>query len=73
MVLLPDDREIEVHVRNISHDGFMAEASESLCEGTCFGIEIPGRGIVRAEVRWVEGKAFGAHFLAPIKIRSIEN
>jgi hypothetical protein len=71
-VLLPDDREIQVHIRNISPGGFMAVSSEAIAEGTCFGIEIPGRGIVRAEVYWADGEAFGASFQVALKIRKVE-
>jgi hypothetical protein len=67
-VLLPDDREIRVYVRNISSDGFMAQALEAPAEGTRFGIELPGRGIVRAEVRWANGDAFGARFDRPLRL-----
>lgn len=70
-ILLPDDREIHVSVRNISPDGFMAVSTQALAEGTCFGIEMPGRGIVRAEVRWTEGGAFGARFVLPLELQEI--
>jgi hypothetical protein len=65
--LLPDDREITLTIRNVSAEGFMALAPDalrraSLREGTWFGVAVPGRGIVRAQVRWVEGDGFGARF-----------
>jgi hypothetical protein len=72
-ILLPDDREITVAVRNISTEGFMACTDQIVPEGTCFGIDFPGRGIVRAEVRWSEGDAFGARFQAPLEIRAVED
>ncbi|MEA3004049.1 MAG: hypothetical protein QOH81_2837 [Sphingomonadales bacterium] len=72
VVLLPDDREIRVHIRNISPGGFMAVSSVQIPEGTCFGIEIPGRGIVRAEVCWTDGEAFGASFQTLLKIRKVD-
>ena len=68
-VLLPDDREVTVAIRNISSDGFMAFTEEALVEGTRFGIEIPGRGIVRAETRWFEAGSFGARFETPLEIQ----
>ncbi|HEY0414099.1 MAG TPA: PilZ domain-containing protein [Allosphingosinicella sp.] len=70
-VLLPDDREIRVDVRNISPEGFMAVTNvDDLAIGTQFGISIPGRGIVRAEVRWSDGGAFGARFSAPLELQT---
>lgn len=47
-LLLPDDREIFVHIRNMSNGGFMAITDEELTVGTWLGAEIPGRGILRA-------------------------
>lgn len=49
-LLLPDGREIFVHIRNMSNGGFMAIADEELAVDTWLGAEIPGRGIVRAQV-----------------------
>lgn len=65
-VLLPDDRELTIHIRNISSGGFMAVSSAELPEGTCFGVSIPGRGIVRAQVRWADEEMFGARFETPL-------
>jgi hypothetical protein len=75
--LLPDDREITLTIRNVSAEGFMALApgalrdSASLREGTCFGVAVPGRGIVRAQVRWVEGDAFGARFERRLNLQEV--
>ena len=72
MLLMPDDREIHVHVRNMSPGGFMAETSAAIAEGISFGIEIPGRGIVRAQVCWTDGDAFGASFHIVQSIRKVQ-
>jgi hypothetical protein len=72
MLLLPDDREVNVLIRNISRDGFMAQSRAKLTEGTPFGVELPGRGIVRAEIRWCDGEEFGAHFERPLEIQEID-
>jgi hypothetical protein len=71
-VLLPDDREIRVEIRNVSSEGFMARTSESVPEGTRFGVEMPGRGIVRAQVRWCEGDGFGARFDTPLELQQVD-
>jgi len=71
MLLMPDDREIHVHIRNMSPGGFMATSSAPISEGTSFGIEIPGRGIVRAKVCWTDAEAFGASFHTILNIRKV--
>ncbi len=48
---------------NVSDGGFMAECEERLPIGAQIELEIPGRGAVRAEVRWVLGWRFGAMIL----------
>lgn len=68
-LLLPDDREIFVLIRNMSNGGFMAIADEELAVGTWFGAHIPGRGIVRAQVRWFESGMLGAQFEKPLSLQ----
>src|SRR3954452_19422637 len=70
--LLPDDREIRVAIRNISSEGFMAETDAAIEPGCRFGIEIPGHGIVRGEVRWCDGDAFGARFARPLRLKEVD-
>ena len=70
-LLLPDDREIFVHIRNMSNGGFMAIADEQLSVGTWLGAEIPGRGIVRAQVRWYDGGMLGAQFEKPLALQPV--
>jgi hypothetical protein len=71
-VLLPDDREVEVQIRNISSGGFMAVSRQGLVAGIRFGVAIPGHGIVRAEVRWADEEMFGAQFERPLQIKAID-
>jgi hypothetical protein len=61
-VLLADDREIIVTIKNFTHRGFMAIASEPIGDAAELGISIPGYGIVRADVRWIDGMEFGGAF-----------
>ena len=70
-MLLPDDREVFINIRNISSSGFMAVSACHLAEGTRFGVGIPGRGIVRAEVRWSIDEMFGAQFERPLELQEI--
>jgi hypothetical protein len=57
-------RELQTTIWNLSDGGFMAECEEKLPIGSVVAIEIPGRGPVRAEVRWALGWRFGAMILA---------
>lgn len=70
-VLLPDNRELRIHIQNISAGGFMALSAVGLAEGTVFGVDIPGRGIVRAEVRWSDEEMFGASFETPLQLEAV--
>lgn len=57
-----DDIGRDLHGRlwNISDDGFMAECEEKVRLGSILEVDLPERGRVRAEVRWVLGWRFGA-------------
>ncbi|HVV26942.1 MAG TPA: PilZ domain-containing protein [Rhizomicrobium sp.] len=57
------DRAIAGRLANISEGGFMAECEEKIRKGAVVDVDIPGRGPVRAEVRWVLGWRFGAMIL----------
>jgi hypothetical protein len=50
----------------------MAETEAPLEPGCRFGIDIPGRGIVRGEVRWCDGDGFGARFDRPLPLKEVE-
>ncbi|MGZ8306890.1 MAG: PilZ domain-containing protein [Allosphingosinicella sp.] len=56
-------RELYSKLWNISEGGFMAECEEKLRIGQTVEVELPTRGRVRAEVRWVLGWRFGAMIL----------
>ena len=56
-------RMLGTRIWNISDGGFMAECEERLPIGAEIELELPGRGAVRAEVRWVLGWRFGAMIL----------
>ena len=72
VALLPDDREIALYIQNVSPGGFMAVAEDELEEGTWFGVAIPARGIIRAQVRWFEEGMFGARFETPLELQEVE-
>ena len=57
-------RQLQGRLWNISDEGFMAECEEKLPRGALVTIDLPGRGMVRAEVRWVLGWRFGAMIVA---------
>lgn len=61
-VLVADDcgRELQGRLANISRGGFMAECEEKVRLGSIVEVDLPERGKVRAEVRWVLGWRFGA-------------
>lgn len=64
---LSDDRCVPITITNLSRAGFSAMADENLPPATNeFGVELPGLGIVRAELRWVEGREFGSQFEQPL-------
>ena len=56
-------RQLQSRLWNISDGGFMAECEEKLPLGAVVSIDLPGRGPVCAEVRWVLGWRFGAMIL----------
>jgi hypothetical protein len=64
-IVVADDcgRELMGRLGNISEGGFMAECEEKLPKGSIVEVDLPERGRVRAEVRWVLGWRFGAMIL----------
>lgn len=50
-------------IANISEEGFLAECENVPHPGSVVGVVLPGRGPVRAEVRWAENHRFGATIL----------
>jgi hypothetical protein len=61
-ITIADDcgRELIGRLANISDGGFMAECEEKVRKGSIVELDLPDRGHVRAEVRWVLGWRFGA-------------
>ena len=62
-VLDESGRELMGRLGNISDAGFMAECEQKIPKGAIVEIDLPDRGRVRAEVRWVLGWRFGALIL----------
>ena len=56
-------RELNARLGNVSEGGFMCECEQRLPLGTVVIADLPGRGKVRAEIRWVFGWIFGAMIL----------
>jgi positive regulator of sigma E activity len=57
-------RQMAGRLANLSVGGFMAECEEKLRKGAIVEVDIPARGRVRAEIRWVLGWRFGAMILS---------
>ena len=66
-IVVTDDcgRELQARLANISETGFMAECEEKVRKASIVEVALPGRGPVRAEVRWVLGWRFGALIVHP--------
>ncbi|TPG07508.1 hypothetical protein [Sphingomonas oligophenolica] len=72
-MLLADDREILVIIKNFTPRGFMAIASEPIGVPSEIGISIPDYGIVRADVRWIDGAEFGGSFIEELPAAAMLN
>jgi hypothetical protein len=66
--VLADDRVVPVTIENLSANGFMAKCRRVLPENSWLGVELPGCGVVRARVRWTEGREVGCQFRRPIPL-----
>ena len=64
--------DVEVKVRDLSQCGFMAECAEPVQIGSYVSLEVPGIGMVEAQVRWQVGRRMGGMFLDPISLNSCE-
>lgn len=64
-IVVADDcgRELIGRLANISEGGFMADCEEKMSLGAIVEVDLPARGRVQAEVRWVLGWRFGAMIL----------
>lgn len=67
-LLCEPDTEVSVRVTNLSDRGCCAEFSEhtDLHPGTCLGVDLRDRGIVRGQIRWIEENRVGIMFERPI-------
>lgn len=72
-MLLPDDRLVQVLIKNISPAGFMGETSSHLEPGMAFGIVIPRQGIFRGSIRWSDAGEIGGKFDRPVNLACLEN
>ena len=71
-LLLPDDREVSVLIRNISNGGFMGLTNAPLRDGLWLGVDIPGHGIRRAQIRWFSDGMLGAQFESPLALDKLD-
>lgn len=60
-------RDLQGRLWNISEGGFMAECEEKVRLGSHVLVDLPERGRVLAEVRWVLGWRFGAMVIGDIE------
>ena len=63
---------IEVKLRDLSTSGFMAECLEPVRIGSYVTLDVPGIGVVHAQVRWQIGARVGGMFLDPISLARCE-
>ena len=63
---------VEIKVRNVSSSGFMAECAGPVRIGSYVSLDIPGIGLVEAQVRWQIGAKMGGMFLDPISLARCE-
>jgi hypothetical protein len=53
---------------DLSELGFRARCDARLRSGATVSLEVPGLGLVEAQVEWQRGDEFGARFYAPLDI-----
>lgn len=63
---------IEVKVCDVSTGGFMAECPDPVRIGSYVSLDVPGLGVVEAQVRWQLGNRMGGQFLDPISLGQCE-
>lgn len=68
-LLLPDDRELDCLVKDLSEEGFMAHLTDHIEPGTWLGLSLRHYGIVRAQVRWCKKGRIGGLFERHIHLR----
>ena len=60
-----------VHISDLSERGFGARTSVPVPIGSEIGVNLPGIGPVRAQVRWALGGVFGGRFLPRLEHRQL--
>ena len=64
--------ETKVTIHDLSEDGLLVESPIPLAQGEVLEVDIPGAGIVQAEVAWSSsGRFFGCRFRDPISTGSV--
>lgn len=64
--------ETKVTIHDLSEEGLLVESPVPLAQGEVLEVDIPGAGIVHAEVTWSNtGRFFGCRFREPISTGSV--
>lgn len=64
--------ETKVTIHDLSEDGLLVESPIPLSQGEILEVDIPGAGIVQADVAWSSsGRFFGCRFREPISTGSV--
>ena len=63
---------VEVKVGNLSSAGCMADCPAPVLIGSYVSLDVPGIGLVEAQVRWQIGSKMGGMFLDPISLARCE-
>ncbi|MBV9929773.1 MAG: PilZ domain-containing protein [Alphaproteobacteria bacterium] len=63
---------VKVRIRDVSTEGFMAECHEPIRIGSYVSLDVPGIGVVNAQVRWQLGVKMGGQFVDPISLARCE-
>ena len=61
--LRDDGSSFRVLVVNISYEGCHILCEQALVTGETLSVELPGKGAMKAQVRWVDGDKAGLRFL----------
>lgn len=69
---VPDQYEVSIRIRNVSTSGFMAECAKPILIGSHVSLEVPGVGMIEAQVRWQLGRRMGGRFVDPISLAQCE-
>ena len=65
-----DGKPVPVKIVNITIYGFMAETDAPVSPGELIGLALPDDTMI-AEVRWSDGRRFGAQFAPPIRTATL--